>query len=63
MNPIAITSGGPSPNHDSPDSELAGFERSMIDLTKMYVITSRRSAATTPTSRKRFALVVSSRRK
>ena len=36
MNPIAITSGGPSPNHDSPDSEFSGFERSMIDLTRMY---------------------------
>ena len=27
-NPSPITSGGPSPNHESPDSEFAGLERS-----------------------------------
>ena len=33
--PRPITSGGPSPNHESPDSEFAGLERSKQDLTKM----------------------------
>ena len=63
MNPIAITSGGPSPNHDSPDSEFSGFERSMIDLTRMYAITIAPISGTTPTSRKCLTLFVSSCRK
>ena len=48
MNPIAITSGGPSPNQDSPDSEFSGFERSMIDLTKMYAIMIAPTSGTSP---------------
>ena len=31
---MPMINGGPSPNHESPDSELAGSERSTHDLMK-----------------------------
>ena len=61
--PIPMTSGGPIPNQESPDSEFSGFERSMHDLTNSHEQDERRrSAAPRPTKTKFLTLLVSSRR-
>ena len=61
--PIAITSGGPSPNQESPDSEFAGLERSMHDLTKMPASIRPPISGATPARKKFLTLLNSSRRK
>ena len=51
MKPMPMTSGGPTPNHESPDSEFSGLERSMIDFTSTHVrITPPSAGATTANS-------------
>src|SRR5262249_28494978 len=46
--PTPITSGGPSPNHESPDSEFSGLDRSMQDFTKIAASIRPPSVGPTP---------------
>ena len=57
-----MTSGGPTPSQESPDSEFSGLERSMIDLIRTQVRIAPPSTGATPTKKKFLALLNSSRR-
>ena len=58
-----MTSGGPSPNHESPDSEFSGLERSTHDLTKMPSSISPPRNGPTPMSRNVFTELRNSSRR
>ena len=59
---MPITSGGPRPNHESPDSEFSGLERSKQDFTKMPSSIRPPRNGPTPISRKILRARISSRR-
>jgi len=60
--PRPMMSGGPTPNHESPEAEFFGSARLTHDLTKTAVRMRAPTSGATPTRRKFFALRKSSRR-
>ncbi len=51
MKPTPRTKGGPTPNHDVPDSELAGYHRLSSEAIRTQVRASPPSSGNSPSSR------------